>query len=100
MQKVSEKFIEKLPHVSNLQLSKELVLFGTKQNIKTDKPFNLFILGAKYYIYTCKFYNSIPNADVYLKMFNYRYRIEKYCSENLNQQNFVLTWLPYQNLLN
>ena len=98
-QKLKEKFIDKLPHATSLQLSKQLILFGTKQNVHTDKPFDLFILFGKYYVYSCKFHNSIPNADIYLKMFKYKYKIEKYCNENLANKNFESLWLPYQNLL-
>lgn len=97
-QNVNQKFLTKLPHTNSLQLSKELVIFGVKENVKTDTPFNLFLLLGKYYIYTCKFSETIPNADVYLKLFKYRYRIEKgYSERNINK--FDLDWMPYKALL-
>ena len=100
-QNLTQKFLYKLPHVNNFQFSKELILFGMKQNVKTDKPINLFILCAKYYIYSCKFSISIPNADVFLKRFKYRYRIEKYLYANTHSSptTFNTEWLPYLNVI-
>ena len=96
---ISEKFIRKLPHASALNLSKELIIFGCKENVITDKPMNLFLLCAKYYIYSCRFTKSIPNVDVFFKIFNYRYRIEKQYYLNIENNNFDQLWMPYQTLL-
>ena len=99
-QNLTNKFIGKLPHANTLQLTKELILFGTKQNVITDKPMNLFILCSKYYIYSCKFTNSFPNSDVFLRIFKYRYKIEKYYYENMkNITIFDTMWLPYRNAI-
>ena len=98
-QNLKTNFIDKLPHVNMLNISKELVLFGRKQNVQTDKPLNLFILAAKYYIYSCKFTNSIPNANIYLKLFKYRYSIEKNYHQNILNNTFDLMWLPYKTVI-
>ena len=98
-QNLTDKFISKLPHANALNLSQELVLFGTKHNVFTDKPLNFFILCSKYYIYSCKFTNSKPNSDVFLKIFKYRYRIEKYYHENISNATFETIWLPYKNVI-
>ena len=95
---LKQKFISKLPHANTLQLSKELIIFGIKDNVVTDKPFDLFLLLGKYYIYTCKFSNAIPNADIYIEMFKQRYRLEKSCNST-NKNNFNRDWMPYQQLV-
>ena len=41
-------------HICNLKLSPELVIFGCKDNLKTDSIFDLLLLLAKYLIYRCK----------------------------------------------
>ena len=98
-QNIVDKFISKLPHANSLNLSKQLVIFGSKKHVTTDKPFDIFILCAKYYIYSCKFQNAIPNADIFLKRFKFRYRVEKYYNENIQNANFDIIWLPYQNII-
>ena len=100
-QNITDKFIDKLPHANLLNLSKELIIFGYKRDVKTDKPLDLFILCCKYYIYSCKFKNAIPNADVCLKIFKYRYRIEKmyYENDDISTNNFEANWLPYQAII-
>ena len=99
-QNLYDKFVRNLPHVTNLVLSKELVIFGAKPNTVTDKPFNLLLMCGKYYIYTCRFTHTVPNVDIFLKNFKFRYRIEKYYSQRINSGNFDTIWRPYYNLVN
>ena len=98
-QNLVNKFIDKLPHTNNMDIFKELILFGTKKNVRTDKPFDLLILCSKYYIYSCKFQNNIPNVDVFLKIFKYRVKTEKLYHKNIQNNNFEIDWLPYQNII-
>ena len=98
---LNDTFIHKLPHAQNLQLSKELVLFGYKDNVYMDKPMDLFILLAKYHIYSCKMSNNFPSGHVFLKLFKYRYKLEKlnmYNPDN-NYDKFNLDWMPYTSIL-
>ena len=98
---LNDTFIHKLPHAQNLQLSKDLVLFGYKDNVYMDKPMDLFILLAKYHIYSCKMSNNFPSGHVFLKLFKYRYKLEKlnmYNPDN-NYDKFNLDWMPYTSIL-
>ena len=93
-------FIRKLHHVHNLSLSKELILFGCKDNTVTDKPLDLLILSAKYYVYSCKFSKDIPHAEIFIKRFIYRYKLEKcYNYANATIDKFDTMWLPYKHML-
>ena len=50
---------------ARFSFSQELVLFGTSQLIYTDKAIEFIILFAKFYIYKCRFQDSIPNCLSY-----------------------------------
>ena len=99
-QNLFQKFVQKLPHVTQLRPSKELILFGVKEGTVTDKPIDLFFLLAKFYVYGCRFTHSVPNADIFIKRFEYRYIIEKRYNENVKNPNFTAMWLPYLHLMN
>ena len=99
-QNVNKDFIQKLPHVRRFDLSKELILFGVKDGFVTDKPLKFLLLCAKFYIYSLRFTDGIPNANVFLRSFKYRYKIEKYYHENIRNSQFDLIWHPYQQVLN
>ena len=88
-------------HIINLRLDEELVLFGTRENMYTDKVFDLIILVAKYYLYSLKWTNSIPNIRTFHTILKNRYRLEKYSSLCSNQSHtFDTLWYPYTNLVN
>ena len=97
---LATRFVSKLPHACNLSLSKELILFGCKENVKTDKPFDLLLLAAKYHIYLCKFSETLPSFDIFLKQFKLRYRLEKLYSDNISKEQFDVIWMNYATLLN
>ena len=42
------------PNIVNLRFDEELVLFGTRQNMYADVIFDLILLLAIYYVYSCK----------------------------------------------
>ena len=92
-------FIDKIPHIHNLTLSEQLVLFGYKENIVTDTPFNLLLLAAKYYIYTCKLSNVAPSARLFVKQFKLRYKLEKLYYNDISNERFTTEWRPYENLV-
>ena len=92
---VTNNFLVKLPHTQTFQLSKELIIFGTKKHMVTDKPMDLFILNSKYYIYSCKMADKMPNGAIYLKIFKQRYYLEKYYYAKRNNQFFENLWNPY-----
>ena len=42
----------------------DLVMFGTSDNVITDRAIDFLILYAKFYIYKCRFHETFPNADL------------------------------------
>ena len=46
-----------------VKLNENFVLFGHDSKIKSDSTFDLIILRAKFYIYTCKINRNIPQLD-------------------------------------
>ena len=86
-------------HTSDLTVSEELILFGIKENLRTDKPIDLtmFIL-AKVYVYKCKLQSSM--LTVFHNILQDRYNIERYSSFILGENaDFTLQWLPYLTLI-
>ena len=86
-------------HICNLKLSPELVIFGCKDNLKTDSIFDLLLLLAKYFIYRCKV------QMVQLNIFNFqneakqRYEIEKsICISKQKFSKFYTKWSLYISL--
>ena len=91
-------FISKLPHIHNLNLSEQLILFGWKDNTRTDKPFDLLLLSAKYHIYLSKLAKSLPNVHIFMKQFVLRYKLEKFVNENMSNTTFDELWRHYVTL--
>lgn len=58
---------EKCQHVLNFSLSESLIIFGTTNNVCTDFVFDMIILLAKQYIYSCKYKQNLPNLEIYKK---------------------------------
>ena len=88
-------FISKLPHIHNLNLSEQLILFGWKDNTRTDKPFDLLLLSAKYHIYLSKLAKSLPNVHIFMKQFVLRYKLEKFVNENMSNTTYDELWRHY-----
>ena len=97
---LKNSFVSKLPHVHDFNLSKELVIFGTKENVFTDTPLDLFILLAKYHIYVCKMSDAMPNQDIFLKLFKQKYNLEKHYNDNGTKLSFQQKWISYEGILN
>ena len=63
---------------NNFALDKELVLFGTKKNMKTDSVIDFVLLFAKFYIYKCKLQDVKPTIPTFTSLLKDRYSLEKY----------------------
>ena len=66
------------PHCSSIVLSRELILLGYKENIITDRIFDLIILMAKYHIYTSKLRNVNPYLNCFIRKVKHMYKTEVY----------------------
>ena len=80
-------------HICNLKLSLELMIFGCKDNLKTDSIFNLLLLLAKYFIYRCKLQMVQLNIINFQNEVKKRYEIEKsiYFSKTILKK-FYMKW--------
>lgn len=91
---------EECQHCLNFSFSESLILFGWKENCKTDKVMDLIILLGKYHIHKSKLQNRIPNCTSFKNIVRDRYCIERYAHAiaGLNEK-FISNWLPYLRLL-
>ena len=78
---------------------KELVIFGTSKNIITDRTIDFIILLAKFYIYKCRFLESVPNCLSFILYLKKRLEIERILAFRRNKSSqFHLMWYPYLKL--
>lgn len=87
---------EKCIHCTRLNLNEQLVLFGSSDNIYTDKPINFILLFAKFYIYKCKFQNDRPNIRQFIMQLGNRFIIERTLAfKNNKETEFDRNWKLY-----
>ena len=75
---VLEWITKNTPHVLSLNTTEQLVIFGVKDDVTTDKVLDLIMLMAKYYIFKCKCLKTIPNFTCFSKKVRQRAAIEKH----------------------
>ena len=83
-------------HVHNFHFTKDLVLFGICNQIKTDEILDLIILLAKRYIYNSKVNKILPSFTPFKYILYNRFCIEKKFERNAAA--VVGRWLPYINM--
>ena len=90
----------KCQHCERIAFNLELVIFGTKSNVITDKGFDFILLMAKFYIYKCKFQENLPEFHVFISQLIYRLKIEKNIAFKTDSiEIFERTWYSYKELL-
>ena len=86
-------FNEKCENASNLRITRNIILFGFDEHIKTDSAFDFVILYAKLYIYKCKIGKCLPVIPVFLRELTLRYNIEKHNAKVTdNLLKFDIEW--------
>ena len=91
----------KCEHTVNIQVNEELVLFGYNVNSNTDTVFDLILLLAKSYIYTCKMNQEIPILNNFIRVCKRRYEIEKHNAKIIfNYEVFCQQWMLYKDPFN
>ena len=65
-------------HCNDVIFSEELIILGTKENVITDRIIDLFILLAKYHIFTSKVKGTLPFLNIFVYNVKNRYMAEKY----------------------
>ena len=87
-------------HCQGLNISKELVIFGTTNTFHSDKVFDLLLIWAKFFIYKCKLDNITPRFTNFHKILKYRYTIEKLIANKKNNQTACLQdWNLYSKII-
>ena len=83
-------------HCDNLTFTKEIILFGSKINIATDRILDLFILMAKHHIFTAKIQGTTPHLNTLTMKIKSRFLAEKYyyTVNNLSSM-FTSKWMLY-----
>ena len=61
-----------------VMLNEKFVLFGHDSQIKSDSTFDLIILRAKFYIYTCKINKNIPKLNLFKHYLKNTFDVDKY----------------------
>ena len=90
---IASIFNKKCIHSNNFRFTKNLVIFGKCEVIKTDKICDFIILLAKFYIYRCKVQNQLPRINSFISELYNRYIVEKIINNNSIQ--FRNNWAPY-----
>ena len=83
-------------HAHNFKFNENLVLFGSSDNVYTDKICDLIVLMAKFYIYRCKVNQINLSFSMFISELYHRYRVE--LEINRNSVDFRNNWGPYMNL--
>ena len=92
--RLNEYINVKCVHVHNFYFTKDLVLFGICNQIKTDDILDLIILLAKQYIYNCKVNKTLPSLTPFKYIIYKRYCLEKEFERNID----IGRWLPYKSM--
>ena len=80
--------------------SEQLILFGSDGNFRTDGVIDLLILIGKFYVYTCRLQETLPNFIAFTSIVKDRYSIERYrCFTHGLGHKFRLAWFPYLSLV-
>ena len=58
---ILEWITKNTPHVRYLNITEQLVIFGVKVDVTTNKVLDLIMLMAKYYSFRCRCLKTIPN---------------------------------------
>ena len=90
----------KCSHCSSLDLSEELVLFGCKENFKSDFCFDFLLILAKFYVYKSYLGNKPLYIECYVRNLKISYTDMKYLAYvNSKQHTFYTTWETYKEVV-
>ena len=81
-------------------LNENFVLFGYDSQIKSDSTFDLIILRAKFYIYTCKINKNIPQLHLFKQYLKNTFDVDKYnATLTMSYDKIAAEWLHYKKLI-
>ena len=83
-----------------VMLNEKFVLFGHDSQIKSDSIFDLIILRAKFYIYTCKINKNIPELHLFKHYLKNTFEVDKYNAIlTMSYDKTATEWLYYKKLI-
>ena len=81
-------------------LNENFVLFGHDSQIKSDSTFDLIILRAKLYIYTCKINKNVPQLHLFKQYLKNTFDVDKYnATLTMSYDKIAAEWLHYKKLI-
>ena len=81
-------------------LNENFALFGHDSQIKSDSTFDLIILRAKFYIYTCKINKNIPQLHLFKQYLKNTFDVDKYNAIlTMSYDKIAAEWLYYKKLI-
>ena len=87
-------------NVRTVTLNENFVLFGHDSQIKSDSTFDLIILRAKFYIYTCKINKNIPQLHLFKQYLKNTFDVDKYnATLTMSYDKIAAEWLYYKKLI-
>ena len=90
---------EKCTHCIRLSFTKELIMFGLAENIRTDSALDSIILYAKFFIYKCKLRESLPILEHFLHELSHRVIVEKAIAFSQGKQRLSFEkWQLYRQI--
>ena len=85
--------------IEDIVFNEELVILGHTRGFKSDDVFDFILTYGKFYIYSCKFNNNMPEVSVFIKQLYHRFRTEEYIARtNMNEQKLTSGWMSYMPL--
>ena len=87
-------------NATTVTLNENFVLFGHDSQIKSDSIFDLIILRAKFYIYTCKINKNIPQLHLFKQYLKNTFDVDKYNAIlSMSYDKIAAEWLYYKKLI-
>ena len=81
-------------------LNENLLLFGHDSQLKSDSTFDLIILHAKFYIYTCEINKNIPQLHLFKHYLKNTFDVDKYNAIlTMSYDQIATEWLYYKKLI-
>ena len=85
---------------TDVEIKSNFVPFGHDSQIKSDSTFDLIILRAKFYIYTCKINKNIPQLHLFKQYLKNTFDVDKYnATLTMSYDKIAAEWLHYKKLI-
>ena len=80
-------------NIQGFELTEKNIIFGVNEGCSNKILSNLLLLLLKYYIYRCRFDNTLPIFENWLKCTKWNFLVEKHVFENKGKrEQFLKKW--------